>query len=148
MYSQEDILKFVNLVAEVVDPDRIILFGSYAYGEPTDNSDIDLLVIKNGKDITIDDETQYAVAIHRARRDRQVKPRYDVFFSTDSQAEEIASRGGAYVDALQKGKVIYERMWSKYVREDAGCRRVGLISAIQTGWFLKSLELSGFFGSR
>jgi len=110
MYSQEDILKFVNLVAEVVDPDRIILFGSYAYGEPTDNSDIDLLVIKNGKDITIDDETQYAVAIHRARRDRQVKPRYDVFFSTDSQAEEIASRGGAYVDALQKGKVIYERM--------------------------------------
>jgi len=110
MYSNEEIMQFVNLVAEVVDPDRIILFGSYAYGEPTDNSDIDLLIIKNGKDITIDDETRYAVAIHRARRNRQVKPRYDVFFSTDSQVEEIAATGGSYIDALKKGKVIYERV--------------------------------------
>jgi len=110
MYSNEEIMQLVDLVAEVVDPDRIILFGSYAYGEPTDNSDIDLLIIKNGKDFTIDDETQYAIAIHRARRHRQVKPRYDVFFGTDSQVEEIASNGGSYVDALQKGKVIYERV--------------------------------------
>ena len=44
MYSYEEITRFVNLVAEVTDPDRIILFGSYAYGEPSENSDIDLLV--------------------------------------------------------------------------------------------------------
>ena len=65
MYNDEEIMEFVSLVAEVVNPDRIILFGSYAYGEPTENSDIDLLVIKNGKDFTIDDETEYAVAITR-----------------------------------------------------------------------------------
>ena len=110
MYNDDEIMQFVNLVAEVVDPDRIILFGSYAYGEPTDNSDIDLLVIKNGKNFTINDETQYAVAIHRARRQRQIKPRYDVFFGTESQVDEIASRGGTYVDALQKGRVLYERV--------------------------------------
>ena len=110
MYSNEEIMQFVHLVAEIVDPDRIILFGSYAYGVPTDNSDIDLLVIKNGKDFSITDETIYAVAIHKARRSRKIKPRYDVFFGTDSQVSEIASKGGSYRDALQKGKVIYERV--------------------------------------
>lgn len=110
MYSNEEIMEFVSLVAEVVEPDRIILFGSYAYGVPTDKSDIDLLVIKNGKDFTINDETEYAVAIHRARMRRQIKPRYDVFFGTDDQIIEIASRGGSYVDALQRGKVVYERL--------------------------------------
>jgi len=110
MYNDEEIMEFVSLVAEVVNPDRIILFGSYAYGEPTENSDIDLLVIKNGKDFTIDDETEYAVAIHRARMRQQIRPRYDVLFGTDRQIMEIASRGGAYVDALRKGKILYERV--------------------------------------
>ena len=110
MYSNDEIMQFIELVAEVIDPDKIILFGSYAYGEPTDNSDIDLLVIKNGRDLTIEDETQYAVAIHKARRKRQIKPRYDVFFGSEGQVNEIASRGGSYVDALLKGKVMYERV--------------------------------------
>ena len=109
-YSNEEVRAFINLVAEVVDPDKIILFGSYAYGEPTDKSDIDLLVIKNGKDLTIDEETEYAVAIHRARRLKKITPRYDVFFGTESQVSEIASKGGSYVDALRKGKIMYERI--------------------------------------
>ncbi len=37
----------VNMVAERYNPDQIILFGSAARGEMTDDSDIDLLVIKN-----------------------------------------------------------------------------------------------------
>jgi hypothetical protein len=32
-------------IAERFNPDRIILFGSYAYGKPTKDSDVDLLVI-------------------------------------------------------------------------------------------------------
>ena len=38
MYSSEEIKQFVSLVAEVTDPDRIILFGSYAYGEPNEKA--------------------------------------------------------------------------------------------------------------
>ena len=110
MYSNEEIREFVNLVAEAVNPDKIILFGSYAYGEPTEKSDIDLLVIKNGKNSTIDDETEYAIATHKARRQKQIKPRYDIFFGTDSQINEIASNGGSYVDALRKGKIMYEQV--------------------------------------
>src|SRR5438045_6206428 len=39
------IRKFAREVAERFDPDKIILFGSYAYGTPHADSDVDLLVI-------------------------------------------------------------------------------------------------------
>jgi uncharacterized protein len=32
-------------IAQQFNPNRIILFGSYAYGEPTEDSDVDLLVV-------------------------------------------------------------------------------------------------------
>src|SRR3970040_1856091 len=39
------IRRFARQVAERFQPDKIILFGSYAYGTPTADSDVDLLVI-------------------------------------------------------------------------------------------------------
>jgi predicted nucleotidyltransferase len=109
MYSTDEIMQFANLVAEIVDPDRIILFGSYAYGKPDDKSDIDLLVVKNGKDFTIDDEAKIATDVFYRRRQLGIRTRCDVFYRTDKQVQESAKKGGAFVDALQKGRVIYER---------------------------------------
>jgi len=110
MYSTDDIMQFANLVAEIVDPDRIILFGSYAYGKPDDKSDIDLLVVKNGKDFTIDDEAKIATDVFYRRRQLGIHTRCDVFYRTDKQIQESVKKGGAFVDALQKGSVIYERV--------------------------------------
>jgi uncharacterized protein len=39
------IKKFCGRVAEEFRPQKIILFGSYAYGRPTEASDVDVLVI-------------------------------------------------------------------------------------------------------
>src|SRR5690349_12572577 len=39
------IRRFARRIAERFHPDKIILFGSYAYGKPHDESDVDLLVI-------------------------------------------------------------------------------------------------------
>ena len=109
MYNNDEIMQFVNLVAEVTDPDKVILFGSYAYGQPTEKSDLDLLVIKNGKDFTHDDEVKLDIALFNERRQRNIKMRYDIFYGTDKQIREIAENGGSFVDALRKGKIIYER---------------------------------------
>src|SRR2546423_15174783 len=38
--------RFARQVAQRFDPDKIILFGSHAYGRPHRDSDVDLLVIK------------------------------------------------------------------------------------------------------
>jgi predicted nucleotidyltransferase len=39
------IRRYAGLIAERFKPERIILFGSYAYGTPHEDSDVDLLVI-------------------------------------------------------------------------------------------------------
>ena len=46
MITEEQIQAVVRRIVEGYQPDRIILFGSYAYGEPHENSDLDLLIIK------------------------------------------------------------------------------------------------------
>jgi len=110
MYSNDEIKQFVSLVAEVTDPDRIILFGSYAYGNPDDKSDLDLLVIKNGKTLSRDEHADLSTAVYLKRKQNNISTRYDIFFRTDQQVKESASNGGAFMDALKRGKVVYERI--------------------------------------
>jgi predicted nucleotidyltransferase len=45
MIDAQRIQKVSDEIARLFHPDRIILFGSYAYGNPTEDSDVDLLVV-------------------------------------------------------------------------------------------------------
>ena len=45
--TQEMIQDIVQRIVAGYSPQKIILFGSYAYGEPDEDSDIDLLTIKD-----------------------------------------------------------------------------------------------------
>jgi len=40
-----DIQRIVQQIVERFHPQKVILFGSYAYGEPTEDSDVDLLIV-------------------------------------------------------------------------------------------------------
>ena len=46
MITEAQIQAVVARIVAGYAPDRIILFGSYAYGTPTEDSDLDLLVVK------------------------------------------------------------------------------------------------------
>jgi predicted nucleotidyltransferase len=43
------IRKYVRQVVEKFHPDKVILFGSHAYGKPDEGSDVDLLVVMPAK---------------------------------------------------------------------------------------------------
>lgn len=45
MVDHCDIQRYCDAIARAFRPDRIILFGSHAYGEPHRDSDVDLLVV-------------------------------------------------------------------------------------------------------
>jgi len=45
MISRDEIQNFVDQVVHRFRPVAVILFGSYAYGHPTKDSDVDLLVV-------------------------------------------------------------------------------------------------------
>jgi len=45
MVSMQDIKRYCDAIAAAFKPEKIILFGSYAYGEPNEDSDVDVLVV-------------------------------------------------------------------------------------------------------
>ncbi len=66
MVSRQEIQAFVNHVARVFNPGKVILFGSYAYGKPTDDSDVDLMVIMPHRGASAKQATQIRLACSRA----------------------------------------------------------------------------------
>ncbi len=43
--KRQEIKRVCAQIARLFQPERIVLFGSYAYGHPTSDSDVDLLVV-------------------------------------------------------------------------------------------------------
>jgi len=88
-------------------PDKIILFGSYAYGTPNEDSDIDLFLIKD--DLTIDDSRNYQREARKSIREFIYK--YKVGFDILSAPTKYINDREDYfykIDILQNGKVWYE----------------------------------------
>jgi len=98
----EDIQKAARKIAERVHPRKIVLYGSRAYGSPTSDSDVDLLVIME----TPLSNVEQAVEIRKA---------VDFPFPVDllvRTPEEVARRlemGDQFLhEVLTQGKVLYE----------------------------------------
>jgi uncharacterized protein len=102
MIAIEQIESLGNHIAREFRPERIILFGSYAYGQPTDDSDVDLLVILpfNGRPV------RKAIEI-RAK----INPRIPVELvvrTPEQVAERIANNDWFMQEIVEKGRVLYE----------------------------------------
>ncbi|UOF92829.1 nucleotidyltransferase domain-containing protein [Fodinisporobacter ferrooxydans] len=50
MHIQEQLVKLIQEINNVTSANKIYLFGSYAYGEPNENSDVDLCIVINNTD--------------------------------------------------------------------------------------------------
>jgi len=92
----------VRRIVGVAHPDRIILFGSAARGETGPDSDIDLLVIKQG----VAHRGQLAGQIHRALVGVAVA--VDVVVATPEDVEYLRDKVGSIMGpALREGREIY-----------------------------------------
>jgi len=91
-----------------LDPDKIILFGSYAYGNPTEESDIDLFLVKNG----LSDDAYDQYEIEAMMKTRDLISKYHIGFDILSASSSFLHSREDYfykIDILEKGKVFYER---------------------------------------
>src|SRR5438477_5662098 len=66
MISRREIQAFVDQVARRFRPARVILFGSYAYGHPTADSDVDLMVVMRHRGSGAETATRIRLACPRA----------------------------------------------------------------------------------
>lgn len=103
MVKASDIMKFVNAVAREFKPERVVLFGSYARGEATADSDVDLLVImRHGGDAV-----EQALEIRR-RIDRSFP--LDLIVKDPQETRKRLRQNDAFVASIfDAGKTLYER---------------------------------------
>jgi predicted nucleotidyltransferase len=95
----------IDRIVSTLKPEKIILFGSYAYGNPTRDSDVDLLVIMNTKAKEVD---RY-VTVSNLLYPRQFP--VDILVKTPKEIEaETKKKSNFFLrEILKKGKVLYER---------------------------------------
>jgi len=102
MISQEKINEVINRIVKNVNPEKIILFGSYASGNPSEESDLDILIVKE-------------MSIPRYKRSREVKKHLrgmkipiDVIVYTKKEIKEWEGTKTAFINqAIKQGKLLY-----------------------------------------
>jgi len=63
--KKEEILKMIKKTVETVVPNaEIILYGSYARGEEKDTSDIDVLVLLDQNNVSLEEEMKIAYPLY------------------------------------------------------------------------------------
>ena len=103
MIKRRQIRKFADEVVRQFRPHKIVLFGSYAYGKPTLDSDVDLLVIM--------DRTRYRGERMSVRIRRRIPAGFalDLLVRTPKFiAQRMAWEDCFTQEILTKGKVLYE----------------------------------------
>jgi predicted nucleotidyltransferase len=101
----EKLLKdIVNGILEVTQPEKIILFGSYARGEASEGSDIDILIIQPSNLPRYKRSTPIRLAL------KGLFPSKDIVVYTPEEVEEWKSASTSFIaSVLREGKVLYER---------------------------------------
>ena len=96
------IRRFARRIAERFDPEKIILFGSFAYGTPHEYSDVDLLVVMPTRE-----ELTKAARIQLAFE--PVFP-LDLLVRTPQRLCRRLAEGDSFLEeVMSKGIVLYEK---------------------------------------
>ena len=102
MIERKKIEQLSLAIAQEFKPDKIILFGSYAYGNPQDDSDVDLLVILPYKGSSFRKTWEIL---------NKIQPKFaiDLLVRTPVEVEQRLGWNDFFLrEIMEKGKVIYE----------------------------------------
>ena len=102
--TRENIPKIIEMIIREYQPVKVILFGSYAYGEPTRDSDVDLLIVTERR-LNYEDTRK----IRRSSLKNFSIPLQLVCVTDDEFMETKDVIGGITYPALKYGEVLYER---------------------------------------
>jgi predicted nucleotidyltransferase len=99
---RNQIKRLAEQIAREFHPDKIILFGSHAYGRPGPDSDVDLLVIMRFRGRPV----RQAITILNKLN---VLTPIDLLVRTPEQVQERLALGDRFMrEILERGKVVYE----------------------------------------
>ncbi len=97
--------KVTQQICEHYQPEKIILFGSFAYGKPDADSDLDLLIIKETSERFLD----RWVAVRQILSDATRRIPLEVLVLTPEELAKKVKSGDQFIEEiLTKGAVLYE----------------------------------------
>ena len=102
MVPMDTIEEFGRLVGREFGAERVILFGSYAKGTVTDDSDVDLLVIGPFEGRSVDKSVEIRM---------KLRPGFpmDLLVRTPEKVRQRIDMGDGFIrEILEEGKVLYE----------------------------------------
>lgn len=102
--SKLELLKrVVHQIVEGVHPEKIILFGSHAYGRPTKDSDIDLLIVMKSRRRPVERAVEVSKSI------RFYPFPMDILVRTPQEIRHRTQMGDPFFEeVLSRGKILYE----------------------------------------
>lgn len=102
MVAKDAIKEFGRQIGEQSGAERVILFGSYAQGKATADSDVDILVIGPFEGRSVDKSVEIRM---------RLRPQFpvDIFIRTPEKVHQRIRMGDCFMrEILEKGKVLYE----------------------------------------
>lgn len=103
MISMPQIQRYCDAIAAAFKPRKIILFGSYAYGQPTEDSDVDVMVVMpKGRKATLDTAVKIRLQVPASFP-------VDVLVRGEREMERRLRNRDLFTEQLmQKGRLMYE----------------------------------------
>ena len=120
MVPMRDIKAAAREIARRFAPERVLLFGSYAYGKPTKDSDVDFLILMKGKGRRVHDKAlRISLAINFGFP-------VDLVVRSPEEFERRIEMGDYFLREIQeKGKVLYEATDARVGEKSRGRLRNG-----------------------
>lgn len=104
MISQQDIKQVARNIGEAANAERVVLFGSYAQGHGTDDSDVDLLVIADS------DQPRHKRSRELYRRICPNRFPIDIIVYTPAEVIRNSRAPVSFISRiLREGKTVYVR---------------------------------------
>src|SRR5947199_6965473 len=102
MVSQRSIQWVVDEIGRKFDPQKIILFGSYARGTATEDSDVDLMIVMPHRGPGYEKATEISTAV-------QIDFPSDILVRSESEIRARLKINDYFIqDIIEQGKVLYE----------------------------------------
>lgn len=102
----QEVKKKIKAIADDLknyNPEKVILFGSYAWGKPNRHSDFDLFIIKDTK-------KDFFERLREVRNCLNIDEAFDIIVYNPKEVRKRVELEDPFVtNIIKRGKIIYER---------------------------------------
>lgn len=103
--TEQKIKEVVNKIVKEYQPERIILFGSWAWGEPGFDSDVDLLIVKKTQKQRVEREQEIQTLLYPREMPLDL-----LVYTPEELNESINKNKNLFIeDIIRNGKVLYAK---------------------------------------